>query len=198
MKQSLGVPLQPLLSLCLLLLTLAAVAGVTLVPLWQTAERYDETIAGMKQRLATQRRIAAAGAGLEPRLAQLERGYASDTRYLNSTSQSLASAELQGIVKRAILSKRGEILSTQIVGAEREGRAERVTLGVKMRATLKQAVDILYLLETGNPYLFIDNMSARSRATSRLKTSRAAAAAVSAQPLDVEFELTGYLRGGAA
>jgi general secretion pathway protein M len=178
-----------------LLLALAAVAGVTLVPLWQTSQRYDEAIAEMQQRLAIQRRIAASGAGLEPRLAQLERGYASDARYLKSPSQTLASAELQGIAKRAILSKRGEILSTQIVGSEREQRAERVTLSVTMRATLEETVAIFYLLETGRPLLFIDNVNIRNRSYIRPNVRSAKASPLAT--LDVQFELSGYLRGGA-
>jgi general secretion pathway protein M len=196
MTQALAARLQPPLALGLLLLAAAAVGAVTLLPLWQVAQGYDEAITGMQQRLATQRRIADAGAGLEPRLAQLERGYASDARYLKSVSQTLASAELQGIVKRAILSKRGEILSTQIVGSEgKEGRADRVTLSVTMRATLEQTVGIFYLLETSNPYLFIDNVSVRSRAYPR---RTAGTATVPPPPLDVQFEASGYLRGGAA
>ena len=189
--------MQALLALGLLLLAIAAVAGVALVPLWQTAKRYDEAISGVQQRLAVERRIAAAGAGLEPLLAEFERGYASDARYLKSASQTLASAELQGIVKRAIVSKRGQILSTQIVDPEREQRPERVTLGVTMRATLEQAVEIFYLLETGNPNLFIENVDLRRRANVRASIKRSPVAQAGPTLLDVQFELSGYLRGAA-
>jgi general secretion pathway protein M len=186
------------LALSVLLLALATVASVTFVPLRQTSERYEEAIAELRQRLADQHRMAAAGAALRPRLAEIERGLAGDARYLRSASQTLAAAELQGIVKRVILSKRGEILSTQIVSTAPEGRAQRVTLGVTMRATLGQTVQIFYLLETGDPYLFIDNLSIRSRSIPRSRTAAAAALAATVSPLslDVELELTGYLRGG--
>lgn len=197
MKHSIGVRPQALLALGLLLLVVAAVAGVALVPLWQTAERYDEAIAGVQQRLAVARRTAAAGAGLEPILAEFERVYASDARYLQSASQTLASAELQGIVKRAILSKRGQILSTQIVDPDREQPAGSVTLGVSMRATLEQAVEIFYLLETGNPHLFIENVDVRRRAYVSAGGRYRAAAPAGSDLLDVQFELSGYLRGEA-
>jgi general secretion pathway protein M len=197
LKPSIGVRLQALLALGLLLLAVAAVAGVALVPLWQTSERYDEAIADVQQRLAVARRVAAAGAGLEPLLAEFERGHASDARYLKSASQTLASAELQGIVNRAIVSKRGQILSTQIVDAAREQRPEQVTLGVSMRATLEQAVEIFYLLETGNPHLFIENVDVRRRAYVGAIGRHSSAAPAGPTPLDVQFEVSGYLRGEA-
>jgi hypothetical protein len=64
-----------------------------------------------------------------------------------------------------------------------------------MRATLAQTVEILYLLETGNPYLFIDSVSIRSRASLHHSINRAAPA-LRPPSLDVQFELSGYLRGG--
>ena len=195
--RSLGVRLQALLALGLLLLAIAVVAGVALVPLWQTAERYDEAIAGVQQRLAVERRIAAAGAGLEPLLAEFERGYASDARYLKGASQTLASAELQGIVKRAIVSKRGQILSTQIVDPAREQHPEPVTLGVSMRATLEQAVEIFYLLETGNPHLFVEKVEVRRRGYVQAIARHSRAAPAGPATLDVQFQVSGYLRGDA-
>jgi general secretion pathway protein M len=194
MKQQVADWLQPVLSLALLALALAAVGAVTIVPLRQAYKGYDAAIAAAQQRLALQRRVAAGAAGLEPRLAQLERGYASDASYLKSTSRTLAAAELQGIVKRAILAGRGEVLSTQVVneGGDNPGRA--VTLAVKMRATIEQTVAILYRLETGQPLFFIDDLQLRTQV---VRLRRPGAQPVD-PPLDVQFELTGFLRGDLA
>jgi hypothetical protein len=191
----LGERLHPWLALGLLLLALAAVAAATLVPLWQAHAHYDAAIAAAEERLAVQRRVAAAGAGLAPRLAQLRRGYASDASYLKSTSRTLAAAELQGIVKRVILSQRAEVLSTEIVGARDDTPAERVQIVVTMRATLEQIVAVLHRFETGQPLLFIDDLRMRTQLIRRRNPN----AQPTAPPqLDVQFELSGYLRGDAA
>jgi hypothetical protein len=187
--------LRPWLALGLLLLMTAAVAVITVVPLWQANARLDAAIAAAEQRLAVQRRVAATGAGLEPRLAQLRQGYASDASYLRSTSRTLAAAELQAIAKRVILSQRGEVLSTEITGARDDSPAEQVQLVVTMRATLEQTVAILHRFETGQPLLFIDDLRMRTQVVRRLNPN----AQPKAPPqLDVQFELSGYLRGDVA
>jgi general secretion pathway protein M len=187
--------LQPWLALGLLLLVIGAVAAIAVLPVWRASARYDAAIAAAEQRLAVQRRVAATGAGLEARLAQLRRGYTSDASYLRSTSRTLAAAELQGIVKRAILAGRGEILSTEIVGAGADTPAGQVTLAVTMRATLEQIVAILHRLETGQPLFFIDHLRMRTQVVRRRNPN---ARPTAAPLLDVQFELSGYLRGDVA
>jgi general secretion pathway protein M len=180
------------LALGLLLLGVAALAGVTLVPVWLLSQSYGEGIETAERRLAAQRRLAAAGAGLEPKVDQLKRRQGADRRYLQSTSEALAGAELQGIVKRVVPPRGGQVLSTQIVGSQQEAGFTRVTLKLKMRATLEKLVEVFFALETGTPYLFLDNVAVRTLGGARF---RSAATAMPEQPLDVELELSGYMRG---
>jgi general secretion pathway protein M len=177
----------------LILFGVVAVAGAfTLVPLWQLNQRLDARMAETQQNLAIQRRIARASAGLQPIMEQLERADVADTRYLKSSSEALAGAQLQDTVKKAIVSKGGSILSTQIVSAEQDGRFRRVVLRVKMRAALEQTVEIFFALETSATYLFLDNVSLTSRSNLRRSPTPEAVTPV---PLEVEFDLSGYLRG---
>jgi general secretion pathway protein M len=184
-----------LLALVLLLAAAAAVASVTVLPVWLLDRGYDERIARAEQRLEALSRAAAVGAGLEARVEELRQRQAVDRRYLRSTSEALAGAELQGIVKQNALPRGGQVLSTQIVGSQQEEGFTRVTLKVKMKATLDKLVDILYAFETGTPYLFLDNVSIRSLGT---RYRYRGAAAPPEQPLDVELEVSGYLRGEGA
>jgi general secretion pathway protein M len=184
----------PLLALAILVALVATVAGLTLWPLWRTAQDDKQTIATLEQRLLVQRRIAAESAELQPRLQEIEKGYASDAHYLKSASQTLAGAEIQEIVKRAILAKHGELLSSQIVRSEPQRRAQRVTLGIALRASLEQIVQILYALETGKPLLFIDTASFRIRTAPTARMG--AATPAPAQLLDVQIQLSGYFRQG--
>jgi general secretion pathway protein M len=57
-------------------------------------------------------------------------------------------------------------------------------------------VKILHALETEQPYLFIENVTVRSRqvARRRLPSNKAIDEAMS--QLDIDFQLSGYMRGG--
>ena len=190
MSQAAKPPFGPLLALAILLGLVAAVAGLTLTPLWRASQGYKQQIAELEQRLQTQLRIAAGGAGVQSRLQEIESANPRDAHYLKSSSQTLAAAEIQEVVKRAILSKRGEVLSSQVVGVEQERGAQRVTLGVTLRARLEQVVQIFHLLETGDPFLFIDSTSIRARTAPPV--SRIPALQAQTQPLDVQVQLSGY------
>jgi hypothetical protein len=186
--------LGPLIALAILLALLVAVGALTVAPLWRLIQGYNQDLAELEQRLLIQRRVAAGAAGLQSRLQELEGGFARDGHYLKSTSQTLAAAEIQDLTKRAILSKRGQVLSSQIVGVEPERGAQRVTLGVTLRASLAQVVQIFHLLETGDPFLFID--SANIRARNLPLVSGIPGAQPPPQPLDVQIQLSGYFTPG--
>lgn len=182
------------LALGILLALVAALAAVTVAPLWRLTQGYSQDLAALEQRLVAQRRIAAGAADLQSRLQAVERGFARDGHYLKSTSQTLAAAEIQEVTKKAILSKRGQVLSSQIVGVEPERGTQRVTLGVTLRASLEQIVQIFHVLETGDPYLFIESATIRARAA---PVVRYPAAQLPPQPLDVQIQLSGYFTPGS-
>jgi hypothetical protein len=186
--------LGPALALGILLALVAALAGLTVAPLWRMTQGYNQALAELEQRLLAQRRVAAGAAGLQTRLQELEQGFARDGHYLKSTTQTLAAAEIQEVTKKAILSKRGQVLSSQIVSVAPERGAQRVILSVSLRASLEQIVQIFHLLETGDPYLFIDSASIRARAA---PVRRVPAAQLPPQPLDVQLQLTGYFTPGS-
>ena len=190
MSRSPKPPFGPLFALAILLALVAAAAGLTLAPLWRANQGYKQEIAGLEQQLLAQRRIAAGASGVQSRLQEIEGANARDAHYLKSASQTLAAAEIQEVVKRAILSKRGEVLSSQVIGVEQERGAQRVTLGVTLRARLEQVVQIFHLLETGDPFLFIDSTSIRARTAPPV--SRIPALQAQTQPLDVQVQLSGY------
>ena len=57
-----------------------------------------------------------------------------------------------------------EVLSTQILPASEQEGFNRVTLKVRMRGVLENTVKAFHALETGQPYLFLDNVSIRGHA----------------------------------
>ena len=90
----------------------------------------------------------------------------------------------------------GESTSCQTVSTSPFKNAEeelyqRVTAQVRMRCSLEHFSDILYDLESGNPYLFVDRLTIYRQLGGYVPPGNKKAP-VSA--LEIQFNLSGYLR----
>jgi len=179
--------------LILFLIVLAVVLSIT-IPVWKVNDHYSEIIGDMTHRLTILKRTTVEGQSLEPQYEKLRRYHLSDKRYLKSTSESLAAAEIQQLIKGIIVPTDGEILSTQIINKKSDEPIQQITLKVRLRGNLSSLVTILYKIETGNPYLFIENLNIRSRITSRRRV-RNREIEKTPTVLDVQFDVSGYIRG---
>jgi len=177
-----------LLTLAILVVALGAVFSVTLLPVLLVNRHYQETIAELESRLQQLQRAAAIGDTLQPQYEQLKRWQTSDAHYLKSNSAALAAAELQRLVKRIIVAKNAEVVSTQILTTRQEEGFDRVSLKVRIRGQLENIVQAFYAIETGDPFVFLDNVSVRA---SRGRRVRGQATAL--QNMDIDMELIGYM-----
>ncbi|MGD8590617.1 MAG: type II secretion system protein GspM, partial [Chromatiales bacterium] len=164
------------------------------IPVWKVNDHYSEIIGDMTHRLTILKRTTVEGQSLEPQYEKLRRYHLSDKRYLKSTSESLAAAEIQQLIKGIIVPTDGEILSTQIINKKSDEPIQQITLKVRLRGNLSSLVTILYKIETGNPYLFIENLNIRSRIISRRRV-RNREIEKTPTVLDVQFDVSGYIRG---
>lgn len=187
---------QRALAVLILLGLVAAVFGFLVVPVWSLYAHYDDTLETMQDRLVRFRRAAAVEQDLNARHEALKRWQAADSSLLKSETRALAGAELQRIAKRAIQPGGGQVLSTQALPVVEEQGAARVGIRIRMRSDLEAAVKIFYNLETGQPFLFIDNVSTR-KSVRRVRRTRKRKPNVAADRLDLDFELFGYIHEGA-
>jgi general secretion pathway protein M len=156
---------------------LAALAYTALVrPVLELHRGYDEPLAALSHRLAQVRRIVADGGGVRKRVDELRHADPARHRYLSESNPVLAAAELQELVKRALVLGSGELISTQVLPAQREGE---VTVKVRLRGTVGTLQRTLHALEAGSPMLFVDHLSVDS----------------AAGELVIAFDVTGYRRG---
>ncbi len=88
------------------------------------------------------------------------------------------------------------MLITQALPVLEEQGAARVGIRIRMRSDLEAAVKVFYNLETGQPFLFIDNVSTR-KSVRRVRRTRERKTGVAADRLDLDFELFGYIHEGA-
>ena len=178
-----------LLALAILALALGAVFSFSVLPVLLANQHYRDTIDGLENRLQQLQRAAAIGDTLQPQYEQLKRWRSSDAHYLKSNSAALAAAELQRLVKRIIVAKNAEVVSTQILTTRQEEGFDRVSLKVRIRGELENIVQAFHVIETGEPFVFLDNVSVRaSRGRRRLRGQTP-----TQQTMDIDMELIGYM-----
>jgi general secretion pathway protein M len=174
----------------------AIVLSIT-IPVWKINDHYSDIITDKRHRLVILKRTTIEGRTLEPQYEKLKRYHMSDKRYLKSTSESLAAAEIQQLIKGFSVTTDAEILSTQTLNQKKDDPIQQIKLKIRLRGSLNSIVNIFHKIETGNPYLFIENLNIRSRLISRRRVRNKD---IEQKPtiLDVQFEVSGYIRGGAS
>ncbi|MGH6899267.1 MAG: type II secretion system protein GspM [Geminicoccaceae bacterium] len=132
-----------------------------------------------------------------PQLAQLlaaeEARAGSVTGYLDAVDDALAAAELQVRLKGVVEAAGGELRSAQSLKVEPVDAVDgvrRAGLKVRFSADVESLATILYDLETGEPYLFVDALSIREPRRQRRRRD----APEEAPQLDVMVDLYGYVR----
>jgi general secretion pathway protein M len=177
-----------LLALAILVLALGVVFSVTVVPVLLANRHYQDTITSLESRLQQLQRVTSIGETLQPQYEQLKRWKTTDTQYLKSSSAALAAAELQRLVKRIVVSKKAQVMSTQILTTRQEEGFDRVSLKVRIRGELESIVQAFYVIETAAPFIFLENVSIRASRGRRVRGHTAPL-----QTLDIDMELIGYM-----
>ena len=179
-------------TLALVLLALALLGGGRLVvaPLLAAFQDNASRIEQAEVLLRRYRALAEQRPAMADRLAAQQELAASAAGYLQGPSDALAAAQLRDRVKSVIEGAGGELLSTQILPAraiEDIAVIRRVVLRVQFDVTIEGLAKALYELESGQPYLLIDQLSVREQRARQRDESEMEAR------LDISLELSGYL-----
>jgi len=182
-----------LLAAGLLLLVLLLIAAALLIPWGLKMQFYGQETVRLTEHLQRFERVNARRPVLERRLKETTQLLQKSNQYIRAATPALAAAERQKRVKTVIESSGGTLVSTQNISREAvTGKPQQITIKTRMRSDTEALVEVLYTLEGGRPLLFIDNLSIQSyRRVQRRGRER-----LTISSLDVQFELTGYLRGG--
>jgi general secretion pathway protein M len=141
------------------------------------------------------RQAAAQKPEIEKRLAAIHAREQSNQAFLTDTDQNAASAWLiqrlnQAITDHAKDEKRCSSNGQQQYTGGEEELYKHVTVQARLRCDLEPLAAIIYDLENGKPYLFVDQIMIYKQQTYQPPGSKMAMSS----PLDVRFNLTGYLR----
>jgi general secretion pathway protein M len=185
--------------LAIVMLLIAVLLGyVVLVHWWFVAP--DLAIAGQMQDLREQQQrfagIVAQRPLIEKRLTQVRSFEQGNQAFLADADANSAFSDLTQRLKQVIAARvkdenRCAIVSNSNFKGGEEELYERVTIQVRMRCALEPFAGILYDLENGKPYLFVDQMLIYRQQYGYVPPG---AKLQPAAALDIRFNLSGYLR----
>ncbi|MDC8014700.1 type II secretion system protein GspM [Tahibacter soli] len=133
---------------------------------------------------------------IEKRLVDVRTFEQNNQAFLAQSDSSAASADLiqrlkQAVSQHATDPNRCQVLTNQTLSGGKPELYERVTIQVRMRCDLEPFSSIVYELESGKPYLFVEQLMIYKQNYGYVPPNQR-------QPqqsaLDVRFNLTGYLR----
>ena len=183
------------LAIVLLLITLVLVYLVG-IHWWFVAPHIE--IAGQMQDLREQQarfqRAISERPDIEKRVAEVKAYEQGNQAFLSETDANAASAALIQRLKAAMSDhakdeSRCQNVSTQSYNGGEDELYKRVTVQARLKCDLEPLAAILYDLENGKPYLFVDQVMIYKQ-----QTYTPPGAKTVAVPLDVRFNVSGYLR----
>lgn len=179
------------LAVGLLLLVVSAVVFAVLLPLASTALSYRDEKNDLLFRLQRQQTIAGREAQVAQQLELIKQQFLEQGYFSSSSTEALASAELQNIVKTAVADAGGQLTSTQGLPGKSTDGFLRVAVKVRMTGSMEAMVGVLHSIETAVPLLIIDQLDInpvrgmRNRKTNKIEPS---------DQLNVGFQVVSFLR----
>ena len=162
-----------------------AVFAMTAGPVWIANASRQATLDDATERLQRYQQISVRDQELLPQYQALLQKQRSAGKHLRSETSAVAGAELQRLVKSITASNQARILSTQVLPVSEEQGFLRVALKVRLRGTLPAILQSLYDIETGDIYMFVDNVALRDNMIGR--------SGAQVRAMDAEFELVAYM-----
>jgi len=133
---------------------------------------------------------------IERRLAEARAFEQNNQAFLNDADANSAFSDIVQRLKQVISSRVGENANCQTISTSPFKNAEeelyqRVSAQVRMRCNLEHFSDIVYDLESGNPYLFVDRLTIYRQFGGYVPPG---GKKPPPSALEIQFNLSGYLR----
>jgi hypothetical protein len=178
-----------ILALGLLFVAPALLWSLIGVPILDAQREARSTIERLQPLLARAGTIKRDITALEAEIKQTKEQVSSPNGFLESANESIAAAELQNRLKRAVEGANGDLRSVQVLPGQDNDGFRRVTVRGQILVSLAALQHVLYDLEGSEPYLFLDNIEIAERPDNHGSNAEA-----DDPVLDVHFDVSGYMR----
>jgi general secretion pathway protein M len=155
---------------------------------------YSTEVSELAEQLGRFQRVAAQREQVEKQLQSLQGRRSESNLFLPEGDFNEAAAAMSERLNQMVSGQADEscqIVSRQPVRAREVERFEKVTVNVRMRCNVEDLMSVLYSLETGVPMIFVEELTIIKPRARRQVGNKPD---ISAQALDVRFNMSGYLR----
>jgi general secretion pathway protein M len=91
--------------------------------------------------------------------------------FLDAPTSGLAAAQLQAYLSRLVADQQAALVSSGVPPADRNEAGDTIRLQIALNATLPALQSLLYRLESGVPYIFVDTLSMQTGASGERATA---------------------------
>lgn len=134
---------------------LLVVCGVAIATALQSWTEATQALGERRDQLAALR----SRVGAVARQRKTQATAAPPQAFLDATTSGLATAQFQAYLSQLIVDQRAMLVSSGIQPAERDDKSDAIRLQVALTATGPALQELLYQLESGTPYVFVDSLS---------------------------------------
>jgi general secretion pathway protein M len=190
----------PCLAALTVLLALLLVVSLALVLPWvERMNKYEEEVGRHNQQMSGFTRVINTLPSLQARLDAMRANREQDVFYLDAANPSLGGIALQRRIEELMAVSGGTLTSIQIMPAQQEASATRITVRLRFNGSTEELQKLLYGIESNQPALFVGTTSIRAlRRPVRRTPGRQQVQVQRAQSdLNVNLDVHGYIRGVA-
>lgn len=161
----------------ILALAMALIPAILVINylLWPLVESYiavSDDLVTTHDEIVHYQRLLNELPALEVAVAQLERTKPLAPYLLAGKNRALAAAGLQKQLQDAASKHGATILSLRVQNPLIAGPLERISVEARLRAGTEEMRNLLYFIESNQPYLFIEDLSVNVRHAGRRSTTR--------------------------
>jgi general secretion pathway protein M len=138
----------------LLLTVLVAVAA----PIWSLQQR-SEALQDLADNQELLDKLEAAHQRVAGKTGQHRPTKAPQEAFVNASSSGLASAQLESYLSQLIGKARANLVSSSVKPADRSDGPDTLRIQMNLEVPYETLQSLLYQLEAGTPYVFVDSMS---------------------------------------
>lgn len=182
---------QRLLAVGLLVLVILLLSALIIMPIVSKGLELSEAKESLVFKLQKYERILAKKDSVLKSMAKIKAQHLAQGYFNTQKTPSLASAELQEFIKKAIVNAGGQLSSTQALSETEKDKFTLITVSVRMTGNMEILRSVLYKLETATPLIIVDQMDIRPM---RGKRNRLTRKLEPSNDLNVNFQAVSFMR----
>jgi general secretion pathway protein M len=183
--------MQRWLAVGLLIAVVLMIGMILIVPLVSKGMALRETKNSLIFRRQQYERILATKEAVIANIAKIKQQHEQEGYFNKQKTDALASAEMQELIKKAIVDAGGQLSSTQALPVTNKDKFSRITVRVRMTGNSEVLRAVLYKIETSTPLIIIDQIDIRPMRGARNRTTRQIELT---NELNVNFQAVSFMR----